>query len=136
MKKLLFILSAFFIFCAHIFAFEAERIISFDSKMMANTDGSALITETIEINADHRQIRRGIYRDIPRSGIGQIKPQSLFMDGKQHPFFTENQGNYLRINFGNDDYISKGRHTYKLAYSVERALNKVVIAGRVSGPVP
>ncbi|MDR0645713.1 MAG: DUF2207 domain-containing protein, partial [Elusimicrobiota bacterium] len=117
------LLAAFiFIFLTlNLYAQGGERIIRFHALMRVNADGSARVEETIKINAEHKDIRRGIYRDIPKAKLGKIEPQSLFMDGEQHPYFTESEGQNLRINFGNDNFIDKGEHTYKLVYNVEYA---------------
>ena len=42
-----------------------ERIISFISAVTVNADASLDVTETITVNAEGDQIRRGIYRDFP-----------------------------------------------------------------------
>lgn len=118
MKKILFQFFAF------LFAFSAaagaqERILDFASVMNVREDGSAVIEETITINAEHVNIRRGIYRDIPNTESEPVKFISLFMDGQPHPSFIERPGNNLRINFGDDNYLSKGIHTYQLVYSIK-----------------
>ena len=101
----------------------AERIISFDVTMAVQSNGSAIVEETITVNAEHIQIRRGIYRDIPNSAEAPVKFISLYMDNQPHPSFTENPRNMLRINFGNDDYISTGVHTYKLTYAIAKLVS-------------
>ncbi len=103
-------------------ALDPEKIYLFDVKIDVQTDGSINITENITINAKHQKIRRGIYRDIPISFDRQLTPVSLTMDGQSHPFFTENKGRNLRINFGNDNYIDQGRHTYSFTYTYKNAI--------------
>ncbi len=100
----------------------SEKIYLFDVKIDVQTDGSINITEDITFNAKHQKIRRGIYRDIPILSDGQLKPVSLTMDGQTHPFFTENKGRNLRINFGNNNYIDTGRHTYSFKYTYKNAV--------------
>ncbi|MDR1124218.1 MAG: DUF2207 domain-containing protein [Elusimicrobiota bacterium] len=122
MKKL----SASLIFCfltINLLAQGVESIIRFHSKMSVHAYGSAQIEETIKINAQHQDIKRGIYRDIPKDKLGKIEPQNLFMDGEPHPYFTENQNKTLRINFGDDNYITTGEHIYKLIYNVQYAVS-------------
>ncbi|MDR1941809.1 MAG: DUF2207 domain-containing protein, partial [Endomicrobium sp.] len=106
-----------------IFAFAAagfaqEKILNFVSEMTAQSDGFSFVTETITVNAENIQIRRGIYRDIPYSQGVQIEVLSLSMDGSSHPYFTEKSGKSLRINFGDDNFIQKGIHVYKLTYKI------------------
>ncbi len=103
-------------------AHDPEKIYLFDVKINVQTDGSINITESITLNAKHQQIRRGIYRDIPVSFGNQLGSISLTMDGQTHPFFTENKGRNLRINFGNNNYIPQGRHTYSFNYTYKNAI--------------
>ena len=42
-----------------------ERILSFDSDINVQSDGAFIVTETIRVRAEGRQIRRGIFRDFP-----------------------------------------------------------------------
>jgi len=118
MKKLL--ISTLFIL-SFSFLNATERITSFDVDMTVAKDGSAKVTENISVISEHNNIKRGIYRDIPVNSHSQISPLSLSMDGQIAPFFTEKKDNNLRINFGNDDFISEGPHSYSLTYSVSRA---------------
>ena len=46
-------------------AFAQERILSYDSAIAVNADGSMDVTETIKVHAEGTNIRRGIYRDFP-----------------------------------------------------------------------
>lgn len=119
MKKLSLLLFSIFLFfiCAG-FARADERIHNFNSIMQVHEDGSVTVEESITVNVEHISIRRGIYRDIPNPASERVKFVSLYMDNQPHPSFTENYRNSLRINFGDDNYISKGIHTYKLTYSV------------------
>ena len=51
----------------------AEEVINrFDAGIEVETDGDILVTETITVTAEGNQIRRGIFRDLPR----------YYMDGK------------------------------------------------------
>ena len=100
-----------------------EKIYLFDVKVAVQENGEIQVTENITINAKHQKIRRGIYRDLPDSLQENAKPISLTMDGKTHPFFTEKQGRFLRVNFGNNDYISQGKHTYSFTYNYTGAIN-------------
>ncbi len=100
-----------------------EKILLFDTNIEVFLNGTIQVTETITVNALHQQIRRGIYRDIPLSLTEKVTPKSLTMDGRLHPFFTENKSGALRINFGNDDYIPQGIHTYSLVYTFDGAID-------------
>ncbi len=102
---------------------DPEKIYLFDVAIEVLSNGQIIVTENITLNAKHQKINRGIYRDLPVSLLEQTKPISLTMDGKNHPFFTERQSNFLRINFGNDNYIPAGIHTYRFVYAYTGAIN-------------
>lgn len=119
MKKLLILLSLFFI---PIFAAAEEKILNFSVALQVTADGVAIVKESITANVQHQQIRRGIYRDIPNDITHPVEFMSLEMDGQPHPYFTETKGKNLRINFGDDNYIPKGIHTYELNYKMGNAV--------------
>ena len=97
-----------------------ENIFSFDVEMQIQKDGSAVVSERISLNAQGIKIRRGIYRDLPKNAEVPIEIISLSMDGFAHPYFIQENAHTLRVNFGEDNFISKGRHTYEFTYKVLR----------------
>lgn len=97
----------------------------FDVTLSLDENSTATVTEEITVNAEHNKIRRGIYRTIPQDFMRKIQVKSLEMDYKPHPFFIENRGKDIIINFGDDDYIPRGQHTYKLTYTMSNAVNSV-----------
>lgn len=101
----------------------SEEIFLFDVDIQVQPNGEIQVKEYISLLALGQQIRRGIYRDIPTSLTEQVMPISLTMDGTSHPFFTQRQLNSLRINFGNDNSISKGIHAYTFRYTYTGAIN-------------
>ena len=103
-------------------AFATEQISRFEVSARVRPDASVRIEENISVVAEHNQIRRGIYRDLPAINQNPVHIEALFMDGAPHPYFTERNGQNLRINFGDDNYISYGEHTYRLVYSMDRAV--------------
>ncbi|MCR5505239.1 MAG: DUF2207 domain-containing protein [Elusimicrobiaceae bacterium] len=123
MKKLFlfFILFPFFAFAQN--WNDPEKIYLFDVQISVQTNGEIQVTENITLNVKHQQIRRGIYRDLPELSTEYAHPISLTMDDRNHPFFTERKGNYKRVNFGDDNYISEGKHTYSFVYSYTGAIN-------------
>lgn len=90
-----------------------ERIVSFHSDIELAHDGSLLVTETILVRAEGRNIRRGIYRDFPtryrdRHGNNVVVDFELLdvqRDGRPEPSFTESIGNGVRINTGDDSFL-------------------------------
>ncbi|MDR2192239.1 MAG: DUF2207 domain-containing protein [Endomicrobium sp.] len=113
-------LAIFFVFTFCAAANAQEKIFDFDVEMRVQKDGSAIVLERISLNSDNIKIRRGIYRDLPNAAQVPIRFISLTMDGAPCDSFLERKNSMLRINFGGDNFISKGRHVYELTYKVER----------------
>lgn len=109
----------------------AERILSYDSDVQVNADGSLDVTETLRVQADGDKIRRGIYRDFPtrykdrfgnRVVVG-FEVLGVQRNGATEPFFTERVANGVRVNTGNDDLLPvPAEQTYTLRYRTTRQL--------------
>ena len=108
-----------------------ERILGYDSHLTVNADGSLDVVETIRVRAQGHQIRRGIYRDFPtryldRSGnrrVVDFELRGVERDGRPEPHFTESRPNGVRINTGNDEFLSVPADiTYTLRYRTTRQL--------------
>ncbi|MHA6729404.1 DUF2207 domain-containing protein [Devosia sp. A369] len=106
-----------------------EEISGFIADVNLRTDGSVSVAETIEVNAEGIEIRRGIYRDIPTvqlSPSGQkiradLSVQSVTRDGAPEPFRTERMGNFIRIWIGDSSQlIGRGQHRYVVSYTMDR----------------
>ena len=119
MKKIIF---SFLLFIFPLFCFASERIINFDVKLSLDKKARALVTEEITVNVEHKNINRGLIREIPSQSGRKIKVQSLLMDGVPHPYFTEKYGHNIEVNFGDDDFISRGIHKYTLSYTMDNAV--------------
>jgi uncharacterized membrane protein YgcG len=112
-------------------AIAQERILSYDSEVDVQADGSLLVTERIRVRAEGREIRRGIYRDFPtsyrdragnrvRAGLTVV---GVERDGRPEPWFTESRANGIRINTGNDDFLPvPAEYTFTLRYRTTRQL--------------
>ena len=61
----LYTLFIFFVSGWLTFAFAQERILDYQTDVTVLEDGTLLVTETIQVQAQGQQIKRGIYRDIP-----------------------------------------------------------------------
>ncbi len=106
-----------------------EEIRQFNADVVLATDGTVTVTETIVVNAEGLEIRRGIYRDIPvvmagRDG-GKVRPEldvlSVQRDGGDEPFRVERMGNFQRIWIGSPDaFVSRGSHRYVIRYTMTR----------------
>lgn len=104
-------------------ATDPEKIYLFDANIRVFQNSQIQVTETITLNVKHQQIRRGIYRDLPSKLAEGAIPLSLTLDGSAHPFFTEHKAGALRVNFGDDNFISAGPHTYVFTYLFTGAVN-------------
>ncbi|WP_159744470.1 DUF2207 domain-containing protein [Luteimonas cellulosilyticus] len=108
-----------------------ERILSYDSDLQLDADGSLDVTERIRVRAEGENIRRGIYRTFPtryKDRLGNriavdFEMLGLQRDGQPEPFFIENLANGVRINTGNDDVLPvPAEFTYTLRYRVTRQI--------------
>ncbi|MDF2981616.1 MAG: putative rane protein precursor, partial [Devosia sp.] len=107
-----------------------EAITSFSSAVTLNADGSVDVIETIEVNAEGYEIRRGIYRDIPLVLINpdnsrlrsDLTVKTVLRDGRTEPYSLDNIGaGFKRIRIGDADVLlSYGRHKYTIHYSMTR----------------
>ena len=108
-----------------------ERIVEFGSVIEIGQDGGLEVTETIVVDAEGDQIRRGIFRDFPtlyqdRSGRRTRVPfeiVSVSRNGAAEPFHTESLDTGIRVYFGSSDhFLEPGRYRYQLRYRTDRQL--------------
>jgi len=108
-----------------------ERILSYDSEIALDADGSLDVVEHIRVRAEGNEIRRGIYRDFPtryrdRHGnrvVVDFDVVEVRRDGKPEPWFTERRNNGVRVNTGNDDFLpTPGEFTFSIRYRTTRQL--------------
>lgn len=108
-----------------------ERILSYDSFIDINKDGSMIVTETIQVKAEEKQIRRGIYRDFPTyyvNNFGIIKivgfeVKGVSRDGDYEPWIVKEVSNGVRVYIGNPRrYLLEGVYTYKIRYKTTRQI--------------
>ena len=106
-----------------------EEITSYASDIALAVDGTVTVTETIVVNAEGIDIRRGIYRDIPvvlaGSDGGKLRPDlnvlSVRRDGRAETWRLERIGDFQRIWIGDPDVmLNHGRHTYAITYTMSR----------------
>ena len=110
-------------------ALAREEIRAFASDVELRTDGSVAVLETIDVNAEGNQIRRGIYRDIPVTMLGasgnkiriDLDVEAVTRAGKPEMFRVERMGDFQRIWIGDPDvFLSYGEHRYTIAYTMGR----------------
>jgi hypothetical protein len=108
-----------------------ERILNFISDVTVERSGDLIVTETITVQAEGNQIRRGILRDFPttyrrpdgaRVEVG-FDVQAVTRDGSPETFVVERLNNGYRIRIGSADRIlDNGPHTYGIRYRTTRQI--------------
>ncbi len=81
------------------------------------------MSERVTVNREGKQIKRGIYRDLPLTRGVDYRVLSVKRDGRPEPYFTENANGGFRINTGTDEFLPRdGLYTFEITY---RASNTV-----------
>jgi uncharacterized membrane protein YgcG len=108
-----------------------ERVLSFVSDVVVERNGDLAVTETIRVQAEGRQIRRGILRDFPttyarRDGtrvVAGFTVESVRRDGAPETFATEGLANGVRVRIGQADRtLTFGPHEYVIRYRTTRQI--------------
>jgi hypothetical protein len=109
----------------------AEYIDSYRSEIDIARNGQVTVTEIITVNAEGRDIRRGIFRDFPlymvdgdgrRQKVG-FEVLSVLRDGEEEAWHTESVSGGVRIYMGSaETLLDLGRHTYELTYRTDRQI--------------
>ena len=125
----------------------AERILSFDSRIVVEKSGELLVTETIKVRAGGRKIKRGIFRDIPLLGdpepddklahllrLKKKKPLEVLSVRRKGPgedsSFREEKYQAGEIGWGRtririgrrEVRLAHGEYTYEIVYRTGRQL--------------
>lgn len=102
-----------------------EHIHEYHSHIEVLANADLIITETITVQAEGKEIRRGIYRDFPtdykdRHGnryVVDFEILDILRDGKQEAYHTERKDNGTRVYVGKSNvYLDNGIYTYTLKY--------------------
>ena len=110
-----------------------ERILSFDSQIAVQADGSLDVTETITVRVENVAINHGIYRDFPtryRASHGRrvkvgFQLIDTLLDGQAEPSKVETRANGVRIRIGSADRtVPPGEHIYTIRYRATRMLGR------------
>ncbi len=108
-----------------------EQILNFNSEIHILPDNTVKVTETIEVNALHDEIKHGIYRDFPTAYtyLNAFKTKrgfailSVKRDGKSEPYHTKSIVNGIRLYIGSkDSLVPTGIHTYTIQYQTDRQI--------------
>ena len=112
-------------------ALAQEQINSFDAAIEVQRDGDVIVTETLRVTSEGQQIRRGIFRDLPRFYVDAENVRLAYgyhvldiqRDGNDEPYTTETDGNAFRIIIGDEDvFLNNGVHTYVIKYEVKNQI--------------
>ena len=112
-------------------AYASEGILSYHSDILVRVDGSMLVTETIRVRAEGRQIRRGIYRDFPTTYKDRFGNRyrvtfdvlDVFRNDASEPFHIEDRSNGVRVYMGDANRsLQPGVYEYRLRYHTTRQL--------------
>lgn len=108
-----------------------ERVADFHSDIRIARDGTLTVTETIDVQVEGREIRRGILRDFPtdyrdRRGARVTVPFDVLTvrrDGRPETWKEERLANGVRVRIGNAAVmLPHGRHVYEITYRTSRQL--------------
>ena len=99
-----------------------EKINNFEVHFDLREDNSATVKEYINFTAEHNQIKRGLFRVLPKDAGQNIKIENLTLDGQNHPYNTEEGEDALKIKFGTDDLLETGEHDYVLTYTINHPM--------------
>lgn len=128
MRILLILLS----FLLPLNAFAAEEILHFHSDITVTKDAMVEVTESIIVTSEARDIKRGIYRDIPviyRDSAGKpyrvdFNILRILRDGKTENYHTEDSHYHRRIYIGSSDvYLKPGQYRYDITYRMSHQIS-------------
>jgi uncharacterized membrane protein YgcG len=108
-----------------------ERILRFVSDVEVQSNGDLAVTETIRVQAEGNQIRRGILRDFPttyarpdgsRVVVG-FDVRTVTRDGASENWTTEALANGVRVRIGRAEVsLPTGQHEYVIRYRTTRQI--------------
>ncbi len=108
-----------------------ERIKHFHSEITVKTSGDIFVNETIKVQVEHNNIKRGIYRDFPTLYRTAILTKStvdfevieVLRNGQTEPYHTQNLSNGVRVYIGDRNrMVSRGEQTYQISYRTNRQI--------------
>jgi len=108
----------------------AERITSYDARIVIQRNGSILVTEQITYDFGTDQ-RHGIFRVIPvrvryngrYDRVYPIDVRSVSSDTPNPEYEVDSSGSSISIKIGNPDQTVSGVHWYQISYLVRGSLN-------------
>ncbi|QGG89544.1 DUF2207 domain-containing protein [Agrobacterium sp. MA01] len=132
MTSLLRLCSAFLLLIWMACGAQAEEVIrDYHADIVVLPDATIEVTETITVNAEGNEIRRGIFRDFPlyaqdARGFRQkvdFELISVERDGRPEANHTETVSGGIRIYTGSADvFLQPGEYTYTITYRTGRQI--------------
>lgn len=125
------ITAVLFILSLASWAYTPEKIYHFDSKIKVQTNGVLKVTETITVQVNGQQIKRGIFRTFPtiyytENGgrkIVKFEVQSVKRNGSKEPYHMENINNGKVVYIGSkSNYLKDGIHKFEIQYITDRQI--------------
>jgi hypothetical protein len=110
-----------------------EVIQRFDVVVAVQPDGDLIVTENITVRAEGREIRRGIFRDLPLRSVDDLGLRreagldilAIERDGRPEPHHVKRTGNGIRIYVGAEEvWIPHGTYRYTIQYRTSRQLRQ------------
>ncbi|RKQ69368.1 putative membrane protein DUF2207 [Litorimonas taeanensis] len=109
-----------------------ERYTSYDIQIEVEKSGAITVTETINLIAENDQIKRGIFRELPRYySFLDVKLEndyqllSIKRNGKAENYTVIENGNAVTWRIGRADYILPvGPHSYEIKYRVPEQIRR------------
>jgi hypothetical protein len=94
----------------------AERLAAFHGDVRIQRDGWISVTETIEVEARGKRLRRGIVRELPAEFRNVLH---VTRNGQPEPFELERFENGARLRIDAGGALPNGKHVYSIAYRAE-----------------
>ena len=135
MKNLFKLFAVVLCLCFSLPALAEEKINNFEVHFDLHENNTATVTEYITFTSEHNQIKRGLYRTLSKDIGENIKVESLTLDGNKHPYNTEDGELSLQVNFGIDDFLEVGEHTYIFTYTLNKVMETTFLYDVLIWPV-
>jgi hypothetical protein len=106
-----------------------ERILLLRNDIIANSNSTAFVKETVRITCENKKVIHGIYREYPTLYFDEknrpvrvdLQLASVKRDGKTEPCTIDNVGDSVHLTVGSEDATLKpGEYTYELSYIVNQ----------------
>lgn len=108
-----------------------ESILRFNSDIKIHADSSLTVSETIQVRAEGRDIKRGIYRTFPlrrTNSAGSTRTVGfqvlgVYRNGMPEPWHIRRASNTATVYCGTENvFLPPGEHTYRIVYTTTRQI--------------